>query len=114
MQLSQFWYRVFKFTIADSTHGIDDGRIDECMMPTDAPVSSFATDEVGTNLQISVPQLDFGLPFDAELQAAGFRESVAAVTTPEDSLSPPTHRQAGANQVPFCAHFPEFKRMLLM
>lgn len=82
-------------------------------MPTDAPVSSFATDEVGTNLQISLPQ-DFGLPFDAEVQAAGFRESVAAVITPEDPLSPPTHRQAGVNQVHFCAPFPEFKRMLLM
>ena len=114
MQLFQFWYRVFKFTIADSTHDIVDGRVDEYMMPTDAPVSSFATDEVGTNLQISVPQLDFGLPFDAEIQAAGFPELVAAVTTPEDPLSP-THRQAGVNQVQyFCAHFAEFKRMLLM
>jgi len=77
------------------------------MMPTDAPVSSFATDEVGTNLQISLPW-DFGLPFDAELQAAGFRESVAAVITLEDPVSPPTHRQAGVNQVMCWSGPPEF------
>ena len=102
-----------KFTVADSTHDFYDGRIDECMTPTDALVSSVATDEVGTNLQNSLPR-DFGLPFDAELEAAGIRDSVAAVITSEDPLSHPTHRQAGQNLVHFCVHFAEFERMLLM
>ncbi len=113
MKLFQFRFRVLKFTIADSTHNIDDGRIDESMVPTDAPVSSFGTDEVGTNLQNDLPQ-DFALSSDAEPQAAGFRDSVPAVITPEGPLSPPIHRQAGGNQVHFCVHFPKFKRMLLL
>ena len=106
MKLFQFRFRVFKFTIADSNH-------DESMVPTDAPVSSFGTEEVGTNLQNDLPQ-DFAPSSDSEPQAAGFRDSVPAVLTPEGLLSPPPHKQAGENQVHFCVHFSEFKRMVLM